>query len=278
MVKKIGIIGCGAIGSELGQNILNGNISNSQLSFLFDIDVDKLNKFINNLDNKPAIFTDFGILIKSELFEESDLIIEAASINAAVSYCTSILKHKKDLMMMSIGAFANSEFLNNVLELIKSNLVNVYLPSGAIGGIDIIKSVKDYLYSITLITTKNNKSLKGAPFFSRNPVDIDKINVKKTIFEGNATEAIMEFPSNVNVAALVSLAGIGFKDTKVKIVVDPTTEVNMHEIKAIWKFGEFVIQIKNSPSKDNPKTSYLAVLSALECLRNICNKDIKIGS
>ena len=82
----------------------------------------------------------------------------------------------------------------------------------------------------------------------------------------------------MNVSALISLAGIGFKQTSVKVVVDPEESNNIHEINVKWKFGEFTIRISNKPSQENPKTSYLAILSAVECLRSICTHDIKIGS
>src|SRR5689334_4403185 len=118
---------------------------------------------------------------------------------------------------MSIGVFSDQKFSKEIIEILERNSNSVFLPSGAIGGIDIIRSIKNHIESITLTTTKNNKALKGAPFFTNNNIDIDKINMKKVIFEGNALDAIQQFPSNVNVSALVSLAGIGFKRTNVKI-------------------------------------------------------------
>ena len=129
-----------------------------------------------------------------------------------------------------------------------------------------------------MTTTKNNNSLKGAPFFTNYGINVDEILNRQVIFEGNAEDAIKQFPSNVNVSALISLAGIGFKQTNVKIVVDPEVTNNIHEIDVKWKFGEFTIKISNRPSSENPKTSYLAILSALECLRSICSHDLKIGS
>jgi aspartate dehydrogenase len=189
-----------------------------------------------------------------------------------------ILRKGKDMMIMSIGVFSDCNFYQNTLQILKSKSNNIFLPSGAIGGIDIIRSVKSNIESVTLTTTKNNKSLKGAPFFKNNNINIDEIKSKQTIFDGNADEAIKQFPSNVNVSALISLSGIGFKQTSVKVVVDPQESNNIHEIHVKWKFGEFDIKISNKPSQENPKTSYLAILSAIECLRSICTHELKIGS
>ena len=179
---------------------------------------------------------------------------------------------------MSIGVFSDYEFYKQIIQFLKVKSINVFLPSGAIGGIDIIRSIKNHIESITLITTKNNKSLKGAPFFLNNKIDIDKIKQKQLIFDGNADDAIKQFPSNVNVSALISLAGAGFKRTSVKIIVDPNEYDNIHEINVKWKFGEFTIKVINKPSVENPKTHYLAILSATECLRSICTHDLKIES
>jgi aspartate dehydrogenase len=206
------------------------------------------------------------------------LVVESASITAASNYVLDILRKGKDLMIMSIGVFSDYDFYKEVIQFLKVKSNNVFLPSGAIGGIDIIRSIKNHIESITLITTKNNKSLKGAPFFLNNKINIDEINKKQIIFDGNADDAIKQFPSNVNVSALISLAGIGFKRTTVKVIVDPNEYNNVHEINVKWKFGEFTIKVINKPSVENPKTSYLAILSATECLRSICTPDLKIGS
>jgi aspartate dehydrogenase len=98
------------------------------------------------------------------------------------------------------------------------------------------------------------------------------------IYEGTARDAVKEFPANVNVAAALSLAGLGMDATKVKIIADPDASVNQHQITAIGTFGEIKIVVRNTPSPSNPKTSYLAVLSAVECIRSICDDNIRIGT
>lgn len=278
MDKEIAIIGCGAIGSELARNIDKKIIPNCSLSIIFDIDQKKLKNVYENLQNKPVIFSNFKEFIESHDFKKIDLVVEAASIDAASNYVIDILRKGKDMMIMSIGVFSDYEFYKEIVQFLKVKSTNVFLPSGAIGGIDIIRSIKNHIESITLITTKNNKSLKGAPFFLNNKIDIDKIKQKQLIFDGNADDAIKQFPSNVNVSALISLAGVGFKRTSVKVIVDPNEYDNIHEINVKWKFGEFTIKVINKPSVENPKTSYLAILSATECLRSICTHDLKIGS
>jgi len=52
----------------------------------------------------------------------------------------------------------------------------------------------------------------------------------------------------------------------------------MHEIKANGKFGNIKITVENVPDSMNPKTSRLATLSAVELLRQICTKEVQIGT
>lgn len=279
MDTQVAIIGCGAIGREIALSIDTKKISNCNISILFDTDSMNLESLHKDLHHKPSSsFNDFDELITSNDYHNVNLVIEAASIKAAHAYMPTILKQQKDIMIMSMGAFSDPTFYETIIQLLTNSDNNVFLPSGAIGGADIIRSVKDYIDEATIVTTKSNKSLKGAPYFYNKGIDIDAIKEKKVIFDGNAINAIKEFPSNINISALVSLAGIGFEKTRVKIVVDPKTITNQHEIQVKWKFGIFQIKVDNMPSPDNPKTSYLAILSAIECLRGICEKNLKIGS
>ena len=77
---------------------------------------------------------------------------------------------------------------------------------------------------------------------------------------------------------MLSLAGLGSHETIVKVVADPDTTRNVHKIEAIGKFGKINTIVENVPDPTNPKTSRLAILSAIETLRSICSDDIKIGS
>ena len=97
----------------------------------------------------------------------------------------------------------------------------------------------------------------------------------KIIFEGNLSDAVNGFPQNINVAATLFLAS-RFEDIKVKIIADPNTKYNTHEIKATGDFGIIKSVTQNLPSK-NPKTSYLALLSAIQAIKSLKN-NVKIGS
>ncbi|HJT85917.1 MAG TPA: aspartate dehydrogenase [Nitrososphaeraceae archaeon] len=279
MKKNISIIGCGAIGSELALSVdktMNENIS---ISSLLDIKLENAEGLKSKLsNNNPLVFNNFSDYIKSANFKDVNLVIEAASQNALTNYLNDIILLKKDLLVMSVGAFANAEFFSQVVKNVEKNDINLYLPSGAIAGIDAIKSVKSSISYLTLTTTKNPNSLKDSPFFKKNNITVDAIKKRTLIFEGSAIEAVENFPANVNVAALLGLTGIGLEKTKVNVIADPSLRINKHEIKVIGKFGELIIRVKNIPSSTNPKTSYLAILSIIESLRSITTKGIKYGT
>jgi aspartate dehydrogenase len=272
-LKKIGLLGCGAIGTQIAQAIDSGKI-NATLTHVYDQSRESAESLVSKLKNKPEIVTNSHLLSSNPI----DLVVEAASQDAVRDVALSVLQNRKDLMIMSVGALLDEsvfEILSNACTDFKKT---IYLPSGAIAGLDGLKSVKDELESVTLVTTKHPKSLKGAKFFETSDIDIDNINSSTTIFEGTAKEAVGLFPANINVAALLSLVGLGSEKTRVRIIADPATDKNTHQIQAEGTFGKMSFTIQNVPDPNNPKTSRLATLSAIEKLRAICSDDIQIGT
>ncbi len=274
--KNVGLIGCGTIGTHLAMAIESRTIANASLTGVFDI-IDSNAKILKSkLRSNPKVYSNFDSLIDSE----ADIIVEAASQEAVRKFGKRIIEANKDLMIMSVGALANTIFLTELLDLapIRKGRSKIYVPTGAIAGIDAIRSVRHLLDSITLTTTKSPKALAGAPFFATTEVNLDMITKITEIYDGSAAEAVKLFPANVNVAAVLSLAGLGADKTKVRVLVDPHATTNQHEIVATGTFGDIKITVNNVPAPGNPKTSFLAVLSAIECLRSICDDVIRIGS
>jgi aspartate dehydrogenase len=277
MTKKyIGLIGCGAIGTNLALALESGSVANSSLIALFDIVENSAKNLKAKLKSSPTVYPDFARFVNCP----ADIIIEAASQDAVRKFGTSIIKANKDLIVMSVGALADSAFMSELLEVTssKKGRCRIYVPTGAIAGIDAIRSIRHHADSIMLTTTKSSKALAGAPFFETSKVCLDDITKPTVIYEGSAAEAVKMFPANVNVAAVLSLAGLGVDKTRVRIIVNPKATTNQHEIVASGTFGDIKITVNNVPIPGNPKTSFLAVLSALECLRSISDEGVRIGS
>ena len=272
-MKRIGLLGCGAIGTQIALAIDSGRIP-ATLTHVYDIEQSHAENLVSKLKQKPEVVANSHLLSSNAV----ELVVEAASQDAIRNDAVSILQNKKDMLIMSTGALLDESIFEVISDACKDFGKTVYLPTGAIAGLDALKAVKDELESVSLVTTKNPASLKGAPFFDDSDIDPDKISKPTVLFDGIAKDAVSLFPKNVNVAALLSLVGLGSKKTSVRIVADPNTNKNTHQINANGKFGDLSFTIENIPDSTNPKTSRLATLSAIELVRQICTKEVQIGT
>jgi aspartate dehydrogenase len=90
---------------------------------------------------------------------------------------------------------------------------------------------------------------------------------REQLFAGNALDACRAWPRNVNVAATLSLAGIGGERTEVEIWSDPALARNVHEIEIDSDSTLIRITIENRPSATNPRSSAITErpVSASSC-------------
>ena len=269
-LKRIGIVGCGAIGSKIAEAINSDLKDKAKLSALYDIDSVKARDLAGKLRKKNII-----VLSLARLIRRSDLVVEASSAGAAADIAREALRNRRDCLIMSVGGLLGAE---DIFDLAREKNCSVYVPSGAIAGIDALKAHKlANIKRVILTTRKSPQALSGAPYVIQKKIDLDNIKEETIIFEGSAQKAVAFFPQNINVAALLSLAGIGKEKTRVKIVCSPGYSRNIHEIEIESSAGKTFVRCENSPCPDNPKTSYLAVLSAIAALKEIF-EPIKIGT
>jgi len=254
---NLGIIGCGAIGTDVAKAA--DKMKEIKKICLFDIKPNASKKLCKALKKAE---------IKSvkDFLEEVDVVFEAASQQAVKEYAEEILLAGKDLVLMSVGSLFDDKIRKKLEGIAREKRCKIYLPSGAVCGIDgILSGSIDVIDEVTLVTTKPPSSLGK------------KYDKRKIIFEGNAREAVKKFPMNINVAASLSLAGVGFDKTKVEIVADPVVTRISHKILAHGKFGRLRAEVENMPNPNNPKSSYMASLSAIATLKRIVNP-IQIGA
>ena len=271
----VGLIGCGVIGTVLAHAIDEGEAGNTRLVIVYDLALQKSWKLASALSTKPKVAKNFAEFIKCK---DTHLVIEAASQDAVSQYTSKVFQAGKDLMIMSVGALVDSKLTNKIRTFADSAGRKVYIPSGAIAGLDGLKAAAiGRIEEVTLTTRKPPKGLKGVPYLQQSGINIDALSKPKTVYKGSALEACKLFPANVNVAAAISLAGVGPEKTEVRIVADPTTQRNVHEIRVKGEFGQFTVRTENVPSPNNPKTSYLAALSAVATLRKI-TRNMVIGT
>lgn len=270
---RVALVGCGAIGKVIVKALVTDQIKGAQLVAVADIlPPEELKRLA-----EPGRF---DIVKDPEMVLQyaPDLVVEAAEQEVVRKYAPLFLKAKKNMMLLSVGALADTQFFRELLGLAQSHGVRIIVPSGAIGGLDAIKSAN--VGTLTEVSIRNIKppaGLEGAPYVVKKGIDLKSITTATQIFEGFADEAAREFPKNVNVAVALSLAGVGPQRTRVVVIVDPAETRNVHEITAKGDFGEAVFTVAGLPSPDNPKTSYLAALSAIATLRNLVSP-IQVGT
>ena len=202
--------------------------------------------------------------------KDVELVVEAASQDTVKALAFRILEAGKNMLIMSTGALTDDRFYADLERKAQEKHVRIYLPSGAICGLDGVRSASiQEIRSVILTTTKHPISLEGAPYIKEKQIDLRSLAEPTTVFIGTAREAIKGFPMNVNVAACLSLAGIGADKTMVRIVADPSASKTQHEINVVGDFGELYTRVRNVVHPENPRTSFLAALSAVRTLKGI---------
>jgi aspartate dehydrogenase len=244
-MKRVGLIGCGAIGTVLAEAIERKLVICDEL-VIFDVDTSKAEKLKDTLKFPVKIMPNVDELLASK----PSIVVEAASQQAVREYYNKILATNIDFIIMSTGALLD----------LNTNTPKLHFPSGAIGGLDAISpAALAGINEVTLITRKPPKAL-------------GKTNSQEeTVYAGYAEEAARQFPREMNVAATLALT-IKPAKVKVQVVSDPTVLRNTHQIHVKWRYGEMTMQFANDPHPDNPHTSALAAWSAINLLKSQLEK------
>ena len=257
---RVGLIGFGAIGRRLAEAIVAGKAGRCELGAV-------LVRRPERIDQETA--TQLGCMVTGDaadfLATHLDLVVEVAGHDALKAYAEDVLRQGKDLLLISVGALADPHFEARLHRAAHDFGQRVYLATGAIAGLDAISAgAVGGLHAVT-------HSVRKPPAGLLPPDEIEAAvasGTPRVLYEGPAREAALRFPENVNVAAAVSLAGLGLDKTTVRVVADPTVARNTHEIEARGEFGELRIVLQNIPT-ENPKTGRLTAMSLIKALRNL---------
>ena len=263
---RIGVIGCGAIGSRIAASIQKDKdmAKFCCLSGLYDIDEEKALQLAKKLKLNVRVIK-FSL---NELIHDCDCVVEAVNAKDTRPIIREALKAKKHVMAMSVGKLLNAQ---DLISLAKINKCKILLPSGAVAGIDAIKAASlAPIKRITLTTRKPPIGFRNTTYFVKKGIDLSKIKKETVIFEGNVDAAVKLFPQNINVAATVALACHDKEKVQVRIITSPKYRTNSHEIDIQGDFGRMTARTDNVVCPDNPKTSYLAVLSGIQTLKQFC--------
>ena len=267
-LKSIGIVGCGAIGRALLKAVENGKIVRAHRGR----DEPHGKKRARLLVNVQGVLR--LIYRLRELIAASDLIVEAAGGAVVPRLAEEVFAAGKDLMVISAGALLDHP---EIMQRSRQTGCRLYVPSGAIAGLDGIKSAcVGAITHVTMTTRKPPNGLEGAPYLVQKGISLAGLTEEKEVFSGSAREACKGFPANVNVSAAVSLAGIGPDRTRIRILAVPGLLRNCHDIEIEGEFGRLHIHIENVPS-ENPKTGKLTALSIIRSVQDVVDP-VRIGT
>ena len=267
---RLGILGCGAIGSGIAKSTLTDLKSTYQLTGLLDKDRQKALDLQKSLGARNLVKKDISSLVGS-----CDLMVEAVDSRFTKNLIRTALEAKKTVLAMSVGKLIEAQ---DLFRLAHRQGVSILIPSGAIAGVDAIKSASlKKLTKIVLTTRKPLKGLKDTPYLKRKGIKISKIKKETLVFEGSVQSAVKHFPRNINVAATLAMATGLNSRLKVRLVTSPAFKNNSHEIEIVGEFGRLTTKTENKISPDNPKTSYLAILSGIQTLKGFCS-GVKVGT
>ena len=254
---RILLVGCGALGSTIARGI--AGMPDAILT-VHDLEPTKVER----------VARETGALVAPSLSEglhDAQLVVEAASQQALRELAPRVLERGLPLVALSVGALGDPAFLEEVTRMARHAGGRLLVPSGALGGLDAVRAAAEAgLDEVTLVTAKPPEGF-----------GLQDVKEPRVLYEGPATDAVRLFPKNVNVAAALSLAGVGFDRTRVRIVADPTLAANTHTVHAKGAFGEMTCRVENRPSPDNPASSYLASLAALALVRRFVSP-IQVGT
>jgi aspartate dehydrogenase len=254
---RIAVAGLGAIGTRVVEALDQG-IDGLVLTAVSVQNPEKHRSRLANLSRTPAVLP-IGALV-----DLADIVIECAPSTLVRSIVAPFVGCGKTAIVLSAGALLDHE---DLIELARQNGGQIVVPTGALLGLDAVTAAAvGNIHSVRMVTRKPVRGLAGAPYIVENNIAIEQITEPLRIFDGSAREAAKGFPANVNVAAALSLAGIGPDRTRIEIWADPALTRNVHRIEVDSDSARFSMSIENIPS-DNPKTGRITALSVIAYLR-----------
>jgi len=263
---RIGLAGLGAVGLEVARHLIAG-VSGLTLAAIAVRDAEKARRALPQLDSiaiKPA----------TALADDCDVVVECLPPALFREVAISAIDKGRIFMPLSVA-----QLLDNwdLVERAKQKGARILPPTGALLGLDAVRAAAEgTVHSIKMITRKPPGGLEGAPYLRERNITLVGLDKPLKLFEGTAREGARGFPTNVNVAAALSLAGIGPDRTRLEIWADPALTRNTHRIEVEADTARFTMSIEGVPS-ENPRTGRLVPLSTVAALRGLVS-ELKVGS
>jgi aspartate dehydrogenase len=262
---KIGLAGLGAVGREVAKRLLAG-IPGLALAAIAARDHEKARRIVPDPQVK--------LLDANALAETCDVIVEGLPPAEFRNFALPAIEHGKIFVPLSVGKLLENW---DIVARAKETGARILVPTGALLGLDAVRAAAEgTIYSVKMVTRKPPEGLAGAAYLVERNISVENLKAPLKIFDGSAREGARGFPANVNVAAALSLAGLGPDKTQLEIWADPTVTRNTHRIEVDADTVRFSMTIENIPS-ENPRTGKVVALSVVAQLRGLVS-ELKVGT
>lgn len=265
---RVGIAGLGAIGMTVARRLDEG-IAGLVLTAVSARDRARAGRRVEGFE------TAVSVVAPEELADAADIVAECAPAAVFPRVAEPAVRAGRILVPVSVGALLSHHYLIDLAEECGARIV---VPSGALLGFDAVRAAAEgRIASIRMVTRKPPSALAGAPYLKEHSIRLDGLDRPLKLFEGSAGEGARGFPDNLNVAAALSLAGIGPERTRLEIWADPGLTRNTHRVEVEADSCRFDMIIENVPSPENPRTGRITALSVIATLRGLVSH-MRVGT
>lgn len=253
---RVAVLGQGAIGEPVTRALRDGNVDGAVLAAVIDL---------------PGIVDPDGRPVGHDSLPDAvDLVVEAAGQGALAQFGPGLIAAGVDMLVLSIGALADEDLHARL----SRGPGRLYLSTGAIGGLDLLRAVADAgtLESVTITTTKKPRTLVQDWMDDDQRTALLDATAPLVVLRGSPQRIATAFPKSANVAMSVATASGAADRVEAVVVADPDCTLTTHEIAVTSGTGNYSFRIANHPSPDNPATSGLVPFSVLRALRDLAGR------
>ncbi len=264
---RVGLAGLGAVGLAVAKR-LEAGLEGLTLSAVAVRDPEKAKRHL------PRLGGGIALVPAKDLPAHCDVIVECLPSSLFRDVALPAIDAGKIFMPLSVGQLLEH---SDLAERAKKSGARIIVPTGALLGLDAVRAAAEgKIHSVKMVTRKPPKGLEGAPYLVANRISMSDVKTPLKVFDGTAREGAKGFPANLNVAAALSLAGVGADQTRLEIWADPTVDRNTHTIEVDSDSARFKMTIENIPS-ENPRTGKITALSTVAALRGLVSA-LKVGT
>lgn len=261
---KVTVLGLGAIGAKVVRGLDRPGIPGLRLGAVSARDAEHASRLVEDLRRRPSV------LALEDAVAAGDVVVECLPPALFDRVATTVLTQGRTLVACSVGALMGRP---DLLELAARHGGRVYVPSGALAGLDGIQAaVRAGIDSASLVTEKPVSGFQQSEYLDARGICLDGLRAPTVLFEGAASEGVRLFPRNVNVAGALCLAGIDPQRLGMTLWADPALAVNRHTVTVSGPAGRMRITVENQPDPENPRTSGLTAHSVLATLQRVVSR------